>query len=205
MAASPRQLALVALAACSFDRGYGDATVACSTSDPRCPDGYVCEGGICRDHRADADASPGPDASVCQLASGQPDNDRCADAIPLTVDAAGVTVYGDTTGYAGDVAPATLPGCTGSVEPGPDAIYRVDLPAGATLTADLAPVGFDGAVYLLDGCSLTAACHGGADALGVGAIDHAVMTAPTAGTYYVVVDASMASAAGCYRLSLVRP
>ena len=99
-------------------------------------------------------------------------------------------------------APTIWPGCTGSVAPGPDAIYRVTLAAGDALALSLAPQAHDGAVYLLDGCSLTAACRGGADALGVGAIDATTIAITTSGTYYLVVDASAAGAAGCYALAV---
>ena len=189
MARRPRQracppwlvAAAVAIAAgCGFDADYTGATVTCADVDPRCPDGYQCVAGTCR-----TTAPP---------------------AIDVTVTTTEVERYGDTTGYANDLAPSVLPGCTGSPEPGPDAVYRLALSAGDTLHAELRTTGHDGAIYLLDGCSLTATCRGGADALGAGAIDQATIAITTTGTYYLVVDASSAGAAGCYalRMSITR-
>lgn len=204
MARPPLLAAIAFIAACSFDGSYDGAMVRCAAEEPRCPAGFTCEADLCTASPAPVDAQPGPDASVCELAAAAPDNDRCAAAIDLTaaaLAAGGTTVYGDTTGYAADVAPSTLPGCTGSVEPGPDALYRLTLAAGDRVELTLAPVAHDGAVYVLDGCSLTANCKGGADALGAGAIDHATVTIAVAGTYYVAVDASTTTAAGCYALT----
>ncbi len=211
MARRPRQrarppwlvaAALAIAAGCGFDADYGDATVTCADVDPRCPAGYQCVAGTCRSSPPPAIDAAGPDASVCALAAQQPDDDRCAAAIDLTLSATTREVFGDTTGYANDLAPSVLPGCTESPEPGPDAVYRLALTAGDTLHAELRTTGHDGAIYLLDGCSLTATCRGGADALGAGAIDQATIAIATTGTYYLVVDASSATAAGCYALRL---
>lgn len=194
-------------AACRFDGSYDGTHLRCSAADPRCPDGFTCVADVCTEpgDATDATDAAGPDASVCELAAQAPDNDRCAAALDVTTAAraaGGTMVYGDTTGYAADLAPSTLPGCTGSVEPGPDAIYKLTLQAGDQVALSLAPVAHDGAVYVLDGCSLTASCKGGADALGAGAIDAASVPIAAAGTYYVVVDASLMAAAGCYALSV---
>lgn len=211
MARRPRQrarqpwlvaAALATAAGCGFDADYAGATITCADVDPRCPDGYQCMAGTCRTTAPPAIDAAGPDASVCALAAQQPDNDRCAAAIDVAVTAAEVERYGDTTGYANDLAPSVLPGCAGSPEPGPDAVYRLTLTAGDTLHAELRTTGHDGALYLLDGCSLTATCRGGADALGAGALDQATIAITTTGTYYLVVDASSATAAGCYALRL---
>ena len=160
MARRPRQrarppwlvaAALAASAGCGFDADYTGATVTCAEVDPRCPDGYQCVAGTCRTTAPPAIDAAGPDASVCELAAQQPDNDRCAAAIDVAVAATEVERYGDTAGYANDLAPSVLPGCTGSPEPGPDAVYRLALTAGDTLHAELRTTGHDGAIYLLDG------------------------------------------------------
>lgn len=197
-------VAVAATSGCDFDVDYDGTRLRCSAAAPDCPAGFRCVADVCTPS-AEVDAGGGPDASVCQLAAQASANDRCAAALDLTaaaLAAGGTIAYGDTTGYAGDLAPTTLPGCTGSVAPGPDAIYRVTLAAGDALALSLAPQAHDGAVYLLDGCSLTAACRGGADALGVGAIDATTIAITTSGTYYLVVDASAAGAAGCYALAV---
>jgi hypothetical protein len=188
------------LAACGFDADYSDTRLLCPPSSPRCPPGYTCAAGVCTTGADDGGpGDAGPDASVCELAMSQPDNDGCGAAIDLTaaaLAAGGTIAYGDTTGYASDLTPSTLPDCTMSPEPGPDAIYRLTLAAGDSLAVTLSPDGWTGHVYVTDACTGTAACQGGAAAF-------SPLTVPitTAGTYYVVVDAPASGAAGCFALA----
>jgi len=196
------------VAACAFDADYRGTALKCSAAAPACPDGYACVADVCVTGGAiDAaasgdgpggDGAPGPDAGVCDLAAQVADNDGCGAAINLTSAAltpGGTIAYGDTRGYANDLVPTSLTGCTGSPEPGPDAIYRLTLAAGDTLTATLESQGWTGAIYVIDACSSTAACKGGAASF-------AQATAPitVAGTYYLVVDST--GAAGCFALSV---
>lgn len=192
---------VVALAAagCRFDADYGDSALRCSAAAPACPPGFACVGDVCRRGADGPPGDAGPDASVCELAAAAADNDGCGAAIDLTpaaLAAGGATVHGDTTGYTNDLTPSTLPGCTGAPEPGPDALYRLTLAAGDTVHLTLAPEGWTGAVYLIDACTGTAACEGGA-----AAFTAATIPITAAGTYYVVVDAPTAGAAGCFTLA----
>jgi hypothetical protein len=188
--------ALVALAGCRFDADYDGARLVCPPASPRCPDGYACVEGTCVSGAVDA--PPTADASVCELAAAVPDNDGCGDARDLTAAAlmpGGTVVHGDTTGYAGDLTPSTLPGCTGVPEPGPDAVYRMTLVAGDDITFTLTPDGWDGDAYFTNGCSGTATCLGGADAF----MEQAIAIG-TAGTYFLIVDAPASGASGCFTL-----
>lgn len=193
---------------CGLDPDYTGTEFRCPPEAPQCPPGFTCQAGVCRpaggtDADAGADAPADGPIDACTAAMQAPDNDQCAAAIDLTAPAmqpAGATVYGDTRGYASDLSPAIIATCTGAPNPGPDAIYRIDATAGAQVMMELAPVDWDGAVYLLDACSGSASCLGGDDGMGVGAIDAAMITVPSAGTYYVVVDSQATARAGCFTL-----
>jgi hypothetical protein len=190
-------LALAAVACRIHTPDFDDTTFACSEQDMTCPEGLTCNGTICVDDTPDAGTEVDAD-EACQPA----DNDACANAIDVTAAAlAGVTLYGDTTGYANDLVPSVLPGCTESPEPGPDAIYRIDAQAGDTVHATLTPVGWNSALYLIDGCSGTATCLGGDDQFG-SSTDEATIAITTADTYFLVIDSSTTSGAGCYTLQL---
>lgn len=189
----------LALASCRFDGDYDGSALTCPPSSPSCPPGYTCVGMVCIRGADGPPADAGPDASVCDLAALADDNDVCGDSIDLTTAAltpAGTLAHGDTTGYANDLTPSTLPDCTGQPEPGPDALYRLTLAAGDTVHLTLSPEGWTGAVYLIDACNGTATCEGGAASFA-----DATISIATAGTYFVVVDAPTAGAAGCFTLS----
>jgi hypothetical protein len=194
-------LALAAVACRIHTPDFDGTDFACSEDEPECPAGFSCRGGMCE--RDDVDAGEGADAAADANETCQPvDNDACASALDVTTAAlAGVTLYGDTTGFANDLSPSVLPGCTESPEPGPDAIYQIDALAGDTLHATLTPDGWNSALYLIDGCSGTAACLGGDDAPGTG-IDDATIPIAANDTYFLIVDASLAAGAGCYTLEL---
>lgn len=192
-------------AGCVFDADYGGTSLACPPSSPRCPDGYTCVNQVCtRDGSADAGDGDATDTSVtdagtCDLAAAEGTRDTCGQARDLTAAASaagGTRVYGNTTGHANDLTPSTLPDCTTSPEPGPDAIWRVAITAGQTLTVTFSPEGWSGDVYVVDACTSTATCEGG------GPMFSPVSVTPAAGTYYIVVDSRMAGAAGCYTLDV---
>jgi hypothetical protein len=193
------------LTACAFDADYGGTNLMCPPSSPRCPDGYTCVNQVCTTGGADdggidgGDGGGGGDASACDLAITEGTRDTCGQARDLTPDAnqtGGTTVYGNTTGYAGDLTPSTLPDCTTSPEPGPDAIWRVTLTTGQSLTVTLTPYGWSGDVYVVDACTATADCVGG------GAMFSPVTVTPAAGTYYIVVDSRSAGVSGCFSLDV---
>lgn len=197
-------VAAAGLTACSFDADYGGTSLRCPPSSPRCPDGYTCVNEVCTmggdsDGGPDATDAPGADASACDLAVGEGTRDTCGQARDLTPAAAlagGTTVYGNTTGYANDLTPSTLPDCTTSPEPGPDAIWRVTIAAGQTLSVTFSPDGWNGDVYIINACTSTATCVEG------GPMFTPISVTPSAGTYYIVVDSRGAAVAGCFALDV---
>ena len=217
-----RQLLLVLLAlttSCAFEGSYAGTRFKCPTGE--CPAGFQCVAAVCQPSGASdagpADAAPvsdaapgshaaiGPDAAltVCQRAALAAPSDRCSQAIALpgASSATGVTVYGDTTGYASDLAPTIPATCSGAFESGPDAVYTVSITAGQRITATLTTEGWDGALYILSACNSSATCVKGANSIGTGSEMVSVVPA-SAGTYHVVVDATAATSAGCYTLDV---
>jgi hypothetical protein len=142
------------------------------------------------------------DAAVDGLGSDgrPPGNDLCAGAEDVTTAAhgsGGATVIGDLTGYHNDVQPPQA--CTGFVNDGPDAIYQVTVAAGETLTATLTPQGWDGAVEVVQPCTLVPICLAGSDGASP---EVASVLATAAATLYVVVDSFDATAFGVYTLTI---
>lgn len=201
-------VAATGLTACSFDADYRGTTLLCPPSAPRCPDGYTCVNQVCTtgaatdaasDGDADAADASSTDAGTCDLATIEGTRDTCGQARDLTAAATaagGTTVFGNTTGYASDLTPSTLPDCTTSPEPGPDGIWRATLTTGQTLSVTFSPEGWSGDVYIINACTPTATCVEG------GAMFTPVTVSPPAGTYYIVVDSRMAGVAGCYSLDV---
>lgn len=112
------------------------------------------------------------------------DDDVCegpARAMPLQVG-------GSTAGAGRDKDPG--PGCAGAFPlPGPDLGYALFLAAGDTLHAQLAPVGWDGALYLIDACAdADGACLAGADAALSGGLESLTWAAPADQRVLLVVD-----------------
>jgi hypothetical protein len=151
-------------------------------------------------------APPPPDAAVpgdvCTAAAQQPKSDTCAQAIDLTnpaKTAAGAVAYGNTTGYANQV-PEAPTSCTDSFnEDGVDAIYKVTLPGGKTLSATVEPIGWDAAVYIVqNACTNSQPCVAGNDEKGAGAAESATFTAAAnmGGTYYIYVDSHQPASYG---------
>lgn len=161
------------------------------------------------------DAPPPPDAPppvdaapsvVCQMAeSSTPGGDPCAQALdldPLFESDAGtsVTLYGSTASFANDLEPPSM--CTSNyTQRGPDAVYRVTVPAGKTLKATLRPDGWDGSLYILSACD-NAACVSGRDSADSAGAENVSHMPATPGPYYVVVDGWQPSAKGCYTLEV---
>jgi hypothetical protein len=149
------------------------------------------------------DAPPPPiDAMPIDGATGGPP-DTCAQALDLTAGAlgpTGITVPGDTTGYADDVRPSGT--CTGYLPDGPDAIFYVNATAGQQITATVTPAGWDISIYVTQTCTLDPACLTGADTGLSGTPETVSYTAATAGTYYVVVDGWNPGVQGAYSLNV---
>lgn len=96
--------------------------------------------------------------------------------------------------YYNDYGLPTTGSCTGYSTPGPDALYKISLAAGETLTVDENGT-CDLAVWIATDCAnLLTSCVAGADA-GTTGSEIVTYTAAAAGVYYVVIDAY--TAAGC--------
>ena len=145
----------------------------------------------------------GAPLDMCAAAALEPTNDLCADAIDVTfgVQCGGAFRYGDTTGYLDNLEPPAA--CTSNFTlDGPDAVYRVNANAGETITATVTPnVGYDTGIYILSEC-LGSSCLAGMDSALGGGIETAVTTAPSTGTYYVVVDSWSPGVEGCFSLAV---
>ena len=144
------------------------------------------------------DAAPPPiDAAPPTIDAALGPPDTCAQARPLV---SGVGVTGTTMGLVNDVQP--LGACTGYVPDGPDAVYTINAAAGQRITATVTPTptGWDTSVYITATCTMTPTCLDGADDSAGSGAETATVIAPTAGTYYVVVDGWEIPAFGPYSL-----
>ena len=97
--------------------------------------------------------------------------------------------------------------CTGSLTPGADDAYVVDLTAGQTVTASLVGTNAtpqDVSVYISTDCdALPGSCVAGADALPAGAAaEVATYTAVADETVYIIVDSFFANVNGTYELTV---
>ena len=120
-------VALVLLAACAQGSSGGDDDVDAHTDAKQ--DLVDAPGPDASGTDARTDAQGPIDASVDAPSGVGPDT--CAQAEDITAGAMmqnGITVTGNTTGYADDVRPAST-GCTGFLPDGPDAIYSVTVNA----------------------------------------------------------------------------
>ncbi len=146
------------------------------------------------------DAATSIDASVDAASGAVPDT--CAQAQDVTAGAmvaGGITVTGDTTGYADDVRPASA--CTGFLPDGPDAIYSVTVNAGVTITAVATPTtGWDISLELVQPCTATPTCLDGSDA--ISGPETVMFTTTAQGTYFIVVDGYNPGVAGPYSLNV---
>lgn len=128
--------------------------------------------------------------------------DTCAQALDVTagaMQANGVTMMGDTTGYADDVRPASS--CTGFLPDGPDAIYSVTVNAGVTITAVATPTtGWDISLELVQPCTATPTCLDGSDA--ITGPETVMFTTTAQGTYFIVVDGYNPGVAGPFSVNI---
>lgn len=107
------------LAGCIFDASYDGGRFTCS--DNVCPGTLACREGVCVPRDA---GNPVDDARQAAL--------TCAD--PGTLPGAGGTVSGTTVDRVATVSAM----CGGFIMNGADAVYRIDLAAGAQLLVDIA-------------------------------------------------------------------
>ena len=122
-------------------------------------------------------------------------NDLCTGAIDIQ--AQGLASWGVNLTNAGTYYNdynLVSPSCTGYTTAGPDALYKIDLALGETLTVDENGT-CDLAVWIATDCgNLIGTCVAGADETTTGS-EIVTYTAAAAGTYYVVIDAY--NATGC--------
>ena len=81
-------------------------------------------------------------------------------------------------------------------------MYTINAAAGQRITATVTPTptGWDTSVYITATCTMTPTCLDGADDSAGSGAETATVIAPTAGTYYVVVDGWEIPAFGPYSL-----
>lgn len=125
--------------------------------------------------------------------------DTCTTAV--MVPAGGGSFSSSTVGLMNDYDPPTT--CTGYAEAGADQSYRMDLGAGdvVELSAEFDPT-LDGAAYVVTSCTNIQSCVAGIDGGGAGADESLRFVAPTAGSYYVIIDSYSANTSGGHDLTI---
>lgn len=142
-----------------------------------------------------ADGPGGTATAPTTVSVSSPNGDQCSSAFEIRQ--SGVFT-GNTQTAVNDYSAATS--CTNFVETGPDQAYRLSLQAGDRVRASLTPTGgWDAALYLVTSCSsIDQSCVAGEDNGNPEIVDY---TAPSAGTYYLIVD-GFGTAAGAYSLDV---
>jgi hypothetical protein len=138
-------------------------------------------------------------------ATPPPANQSCITAIVEDVTQGAVNVTGSTLRAGDNEHPSCQPAGEKPLSlAGPDVLYSVTIPAGATLGATLDPIDFDGALYLIDSCS-AATCDVGSDSSLLSGGSESVQLKNTGAaprTVFVVVDSWETSARGSFSLHL---
>jgi hypothetical protein len=179
----------------------GDCDCACGAPDPDC-------------QAADAPVTGCEEGQVC-VADGTcatpPDNDTCAAAVAAALDTpiAG-TSRGARSDYNLGLEPAT---CTGFSQAGPDVVYSIALTADQAITATLTGIAtsFDPSLAIVGPgepavCDASPiVCLAGKDAAEEGAGETLSFTAPTTGTYYLLIDTFYRDAGGDFTLTITSP
>ncbi len=138
----------------------------------------------------------GSTSAPVTVAVTSPSGDQCSAAFDIT---ASGTFTGNTQTAVDDYREVSA--CTTHEATGPDQVYRVSLAAGDRLRATLTPgtPTWDASLYLLTSCaSVASSCVAGSDRGNPESIDY---VAPSAGTYYLVVD-GFRGAGGAYALEV---
>ena len=194
--ARPSYLAIVLVAwlaaACRITSDFDGAQFACEKD---CPDGQRCIDGECVDPTIDAAAGGDDaaiDAAICECVD-ETFADDCGAGLEDI--ASGAQICASTASNTNAVG-----GCTGAVQPGADAVFRLGAAAGETITATVVPEGFDAALYITRDCSQFT-CEVIADDFGVSGTETASVTAQATGDYFIVVDTD-GGGAGCYVLDV---
>jgi hypothetical protein len=172
--------------ACVFDADYTKAHVTCS--DGKCPSGLACVANAC--------VVPHQDAAVDTLVDAPPAALTCSDPGPFP--ASGGMTSGTTAGRANTVSSS----CNGTVMTGTDAVYRIDLAAGAHATFTVTAASFPIAIYALAPCTLAPATPTCIDNSYATSGAPTTITAASAGTYFIVVDGTNAGLSGTYTFGI---
>ncbi len=163
--------------------GAPDAAIADAT--PGAPDAATADATVSL-----PDAMVTPDAMIAMPDAGivLGDGDTCATANEITAQATsagGFSFSGDTGPLADDIDVPSA--CTGYGNSGSDAIFKLSVNAGQTITATL-NTSWDGAIEIVPTCSAAPTCLAGSDDIAGGGTETVTATAPSTSTYYVVVD-----------------
>ncbi len=127
-----------------------------------------------------------------------PPNDTCATPTDAT---AGLSGTFPLLGYANDYGQTTIP-CLGSSSNGPDAVYSVTVAANDIITARVAAPGADTTLWITTACGDGTACVIGRDTPGSGNQEEVVYAAPTAGTYFIMVDTRFSNTTSSFTLDI---
>lgn len=178
--------------------------VICTPGQPECT---TNASGDPASHVCNADGTAFIDqtdcAFGCDMATGacnKPPNDRCDGAITITP---GTPQTGTIETYTHDYATPSS-GCTGFVNDGPDALYKINLQAFDTVDVSLNTV-FDGAVWMASSCDMMGnigACVAGADDELSNSTERLQFVAPADGEYYIVAQAFDVSGTGAFTLDV---
>lgn len=128
-------------------------------------------------------------ADITVNTMGPPDmHDSCTDATNQLVPTPAGGYYSDVTAYTNQLDPV-VGGCTATSSPGPEALTKVEVGPGQTITVNVDMAGADPAVYLLYNCSNTNSCAAGSD-INVGPVEQVQYTNGNASpeVLYLVVD-----------------
>ena len=194
-------VSLVVLAACAQGSSGGDEVDARGIDAKQdLVDAATSDAPGTIDASSNIDAASNVDAGIDAPPGAAPDT--CAQTQDITAGAMlvnGITLTGDTTGYADDVRPASA--CTGFLPDGPDAIYSVTVNAGVTITAVATPTtGWDISLELVQPCAATPTCLDGSDV--ISGAETVMYTTTAQGTFYIVVDGYNPGVAGPFSLNV---
>ncbi|HTL35910.1 MAG TPA: hypothetical protein VL326_22425 [Kofleriaceae bacterium] len=185
---------LLASSGCFFDADYRGGHYTCK--DGVCPSGLTCSAAQeCVELRKDAASDVSDAPSDGPFFDAPPRAATCADPQPFP--ATGGMAAGSTASRNNLVTAM----CSASVMNGKDAVYRIDVQAGAHILVSVS--GFTSvAAYVLAPCSAapaTPSCIGSNAALAGNPIN---VTASFAGQYFIVVDSANAGSSGTYTLTV---
>jgi hypothetical protein len=133
-----------------------------------------------------------------------PPNDRCEGAIPIERCTAG-SLNGDLTYATNDYDPGVgtpPPSCTGFTAAGKDVVYVLNLMGGDVCHFDYVKPTTDASFYLVTDCAnVNDSCLIGADDTVTGGHEIIDWTAPSAGTYYLILDGYGTNTGGTWTLT----